>query len=262
VHESLIHSWPALRRWLDENQDDAGFLEQLRNAAKQWQAKGFPQGLLWSGEAMEEAKLWRSRYRGELPELQRAFLDAVFSLSVRVTRRKRAAVISAIAFLSLLVIAAGVALVMIRDAQQEATEQARIAQEQLSLTRSAEVIANAERQKADAARQKAVEASENLEAKNTALVAAIDGANRARDEAEAARVDAEEARRKSDKSKRRERRSKRRATDAAQVAQKAEAAAKRAGEDLELLLARERKRVQELEELTKGAQIVPDVDVK
>jgi eukaryotic-like serine/threonine-protein kinase len=23
VHESLIHSWPLLRRWLDENQDDA-----------------------------------------------------------------------------------------------------------------------------------------------------------------------------------------------------------------------------------------------
>jgi eukaryotic-like serine/threonine-protein kinase len=262
VHESLIHSWPALRRWLDENQDDAGFLEQLRNAARQWQTKGFPQGLLWSGEAMEEARHWRSRYRGELPELQRAFLDAVFALSARVTRRKRGAVIAAMAFLSLLVIAAGVALVQIRDAQQEATEQARIAQDQLRLTRSAEVIANAERQKADAARQKAVEASKNLETKNTALVAAIDGATRARDEAERARVDAEEARKKSDKSKRRERRSKRRATEAAQVAQSAEAAAKRAGEDLELLLARERKRVQELEELTRGAKIVPDVKVQ
>ena len=32
VHESLIHSWPALRRWLDETQEDSAFLEQLRNA--------------------------------------------------------------------------------------------------------------------------------------------------------------------------------------------------------------------------------------
>src|SRR5690349_22059830 len=80
VHESLIQSWPLLRRWLDETQDDAAFLEQLRNTAKQWQARGYPQGLLWRGEAMQEAKLWHSRYRGELPDLQRAYLNAVFSL--------------------------------------------------------------------------------------------------------------------------------------------------------------------------------------
>ena len=30
MHESLLQSWPHLRRWLDENQDDAAFLEQLR----------------------------------------------------------------------------------------------------------------------------------------------------------------------------------------------------------------------------------------
>ncbi len=56
VHESLIQSWPLLRRWLDETQEDAGFLEQLRNAAKQWQAKGYPQYLLWRGEAMAGGK--------------------------------------------------------------------------------------------------------------------------------------------------------------------------------------------------------------
>ena len=39
VHESLIHSWPTLKQWLDEGQEDAAFLEQLRNAARQWQAK-------------------------------------------------------------------------------------------------------------------------------------------------------------------------------------------------------------------------------
>ena len=262
VHESLIQSWPLLRRWLDENQDDAGFLEQLRNAAKQWQAKGFPSGLLWSGEAMEEAKLWHSRYRGELPELQRAYLNAVFSLSVRVTRRKRLAVSSAIAFLSLLVIAAAVALVMIRDAQKEATAQARLAKSQLSLTQAAEVTANAERKKADAERKKAVEASQKLGTQNAELVAAIDTANHARLESDAARGEAEEARKRAEKSKRRERRSKRRATEAAELAQSAEVVAKRAGEELEVLLARERKRVQELEELTRGAKIVPDVEVQ
>ena len=40
VHESLIERWPTLRRWLDENQEDAAFLAQLAAAAKQWDAKG------------------------------------------------------------------------------------------------------------------------------------------------------------------------------------------------------------------------------
>src|SRR5262249_20598822 len=83
VHESLIQSWPTLRRWLDETQEDAAFLEQLRNAAKQWQAKGYVPYLLWRGEAMQEAKAWHARYHGELPELQRNYLHAVFALSAR-----------------------------------------------------------------------------------------------------------------------------------------------------------------------------------
>ncbi len=56
VHESLIHGWPTLKRWLDESQEDSGFLEQLRNAARQWQAKRRDSGLLWGGEMVEEAQ--------------------------------------------------------------------------------------------------------------------------------------------------------------------------------------------------------------
>ena len=56
VHESLIHSWPTLRRWLDESQEDAAFLEQLRTAARQWQQKGRPTDLLWRGEIVDEAE--------------------------------------------------------------------------------------------------------------------------------------------------------------------------------------------------------------
>jgi eukaryotic-like serine/threonine-protein kinase len=268
VHESLITSWPLLRRWLDETQDDAAFLEQLRNAAKQWQAKGHAQYLLWRGEAMQEAKLWHSRYRGELPDLQRAYLNAVFSLSARASRRKRLAVIGAISFLSALVVAAGVALVMIRDAQQEATAQARRVEDQLDRTKVAESTANAERAKTVAANQK-------LAGQNASLVAAIDEATRARDEAkraqaesDQARADAEEAQQRAEKSKRHERRSRRRATEEAQkakeAAERAEAAAvqaKLAGEKLKNRLAEERKRVRELQELTGGAQIITDIKV-
>jgi eukaryotic-like serine/threonine-protein kinase len=261
VHESLIYSWPLLRHWLDETQDDAAFVEQLRSAAKQWHAKGHPPGLLWRGEAAEEARLWHARYRGDLPELQRAYLDAVFALAARATRRTRLAVIAAMAFLSALVIAAGVGLFMIRNAQKETAAQARRAEHQLTLTQSAERTANAERTKAVAANQK-------LETQNTALIAASQAAERARIEAERARSDAETARVEADRarlraeaSRRLERRSRQREAEAARLAREAETEARLAGERLQTLLEQEKRRVQELEDLTRGVKIIPDVPV-
>src|SRR5690606_13919215 len=124
VHESLIHGWPLLRRWLDDNQDDAAYLEQLRSAARQWDRRGRPAGLLWRGEAMVEAERWHRRYRGELPAVQQAFLHAVFAQGARTTRIRRIAIGGVIALLSLMVAAASVALLSIRDAQTEATHQA------------------------------------------------------------------------------------------------------------------------------------------
>jgi serine/threonine protein kinase len=259
VHESLIHSWPLLRRWLDETQEDAAFLEQLRNIAKQWQIKGYAQGLLWRGEAMEEAKLWHSRYRGELTDLQRAYLSAVFALSTRATRRKRLAVTAAIGLLSLAVIAGGIGLYMIRHAQQEATAQARRVEQQLTLTQAAEAAVKAEH-------ARTVAANRELEGKNTQLVAAATAAERARTESEAARTEAEaarsaaeQARLRAEKAKRREQRSKRRANEEAQKAMEAETAAEAAGNKLAQLLEQEKRRVEELEAQTRSVKIVTQV---
>jgi serine/threonine protein kinase len=261
VHESLIHSWPLLRRWLDDTQEDAAFLEQLRNAARQWQIKGYPQGLLWRGEAMEEARLWHSRYRGELADLQRAYLDAVFALSARATRRKRLAVTAAIGFLSLAVVAGGVGLYMIHNAQQEATAQAHRVEQQLALTQRAEQAAKAEHGKVLAANQE-------LEGKNAKLLAAIEATERARKDAETARTEAEtaraaaeQARQRAEKSKRHEQRSRRKATEAALQAQEAEAQAEAAGKKLASLLEQEKQRVEELEAQTRGVRIIPEVSV-
>jgi len=262
VHESLITGWPLLRRWLEETQEDAGFLEQLRNAAKQWQARGYAKDLLWRGEAMQEAKHWHSRYRGELPDLQRAYLNAVFALSAKTTRRKRLAITAAIGFLSLLLVAAGVAIYLILDAQREATAQARRVQDQLKLTQAAEKTAKAAEVTANTEREKAIAASKDLATKNADLVAAIDEAKRAKEQAEQAQQESEQARLRAEKSKRQERRSRRRATEAAAAAEAAAAQAKRAGEKLETLLAQEKKRVEELEAQTRGVKIIPDVAVR
>ncbi|HSD87653.1 MAG TPA: AAA family ATPase, partial [Kofleriaceae bacterium] len=123
VHESLIKSWPTLQRWLDENQEDAAYLGQIRAASKQWELKGRPEGLLWRAEAMEELRLWRARYQGQLPDREWAFVEAVLELGTRAARARRRVVVGAFVFLLALVAAAGVALVVIFQAKQEAAEQ-------------------------------------------------------------------------------------------------------------------------------------------
>ncbi len=124
VHEALIHGWPTLGSWLEESQEDRVYLEQIRTAAKQWDSKGHPSGLLWRGEAADEAKRWHQRYRGRLAPLQETYLAAVIALAVRTARHKRLFVASTISFLSLLVVAAAVALVQIGNAKHRASKEA------------------------------------------------------------------------------------------------------------------------------------------
>src|SRR5439155_27033196 len=95
VHESLLAAWPTLRRWLDEDQEDAAFRAQLATSAKQWEAKGRPAGLLWRGEAMDEARRWHAQRPRRLPERDQAFLDAVLALARRTRLVRRIALVTA-----------------------------------------------------------------------------------------------------------------------------------------------------------------------
>ncbi len=166
VHESLIQTWPRLRRWLDENQDDAAFLEQLRTAARQWHARGYPEDLLWRGEVAEEAKHWHRRYRGELPEMQRVYLAAVFALAARSARRTRWLVAGAMVFLTALAAAATVGLLLIRSAQKEAVHQAAEVERQLDRALTAEAEARAERERALTASSDLARVNQTLERSN------------------------------------------------------------------------------------------------
>src|SRR3569623_2057951 len=128
VHESLITSWPTLRRWLDENQDDAAYVAQLRAAAKQWDGKGRVPGLLWRGEALDEARLWRTRYQGELPPREKDFLDAAIALATRATRIRRIAALATIAVLLAVIAGGAYALVQIDKNKRAAQREAAAAQ--------------------------------------------------------------------------------------------------------------------------------------
>jgi hypothetical protein len=138
VHESLIERWPTLQRWLDEDQEDAAFVAQLRTAAKQWEAKGKPSGLLWRGEAMEEARHWQKRRPRELPAREQQFLDAVFALATRGKRLRRVALVAAFVIMGAITAGAGVAFLWIRSAEQEATAQKEHAEQREQDARKAE----------------------------------------------------------------------------------------------------------------------------
>ncbi len=139
VHESLITRWPLLRRWIDEGRDDGVFLEQLRTTARLWHARGRPQGLLWTGQAMADARRFRLRHQQALPQNEEAYLDAVARLATRAQRKRRAGVIGIIASLSLVIAGGAVALVQVRRAEQQAIQQARVASHEASRARAAEL---------------------------------------------------------------------------------------------------------------------------
>ncbi|NPC85990.1 serine/threonine protein kinase, partial [Pyxidicoccus fallax] len=240
VHESLIHGWPTLLRWLDEGQEDAAFIEQLRNAARQWQAKGRDSGLLWRGEMVDEARRFQRRYRGELPELQCAFLDAVFASAARATRVRRALLAASGTVLILMVVSAAVALVVISDAQREAERQAELAVSAEATARAAEAIAKAAEAEA---KQRLAEVQEKELARQQAQRRAEEASAQvalANSELVRRNVALRSALKKTQQAQLRARIAKARAEKAAEEARKAT-------KDAERLLKREQDRAQRLE---------------
>ncbi|HEY4245187.1 MAG TPA: protein kinase [Kofleriaceae bacterium] len=210
VHESLVQGWPMLRRWLDENQDDAALVDQLRTAARQWQQKGRSPDLLWRGDTADEAKKFEKRYKGPLSDVERAFLHEVVSAGIATARRRRIAVIGGFIALSAIVVAAMVALVFIKKNQEEAQRQktaavasAQEAQDNLAKAEEKErqrVAAEAAKKDVEVAKQqvdvKLDKSQEDLAATNVELTKALAAATDSATKAEAARKVAEDEERR------------------------------------------------------------------
>jgi hypothetical protein len=162
VHESLIHGWPALRRWLDETQEDAALVDQLRTAARQWSAKGRSPDLLWRGDTADEAKKFKKRYKGPLSDVERAFIDEIVNYELAVQRRRHSAVIAGFIGLGVLVVAAMVALVFIQKGRSEAKRQAVIAVEAQTQAEGDRKIAVDAKKTAEDAKKAAEDANEQI----------------------------------------------------------------------------------------------------
>ncbi len=255
VHESLLHSWPMLSHWLDENQEDAPYLEQLKAAAKQWQERGRPAGLLWRGEAAKEAEAWSRRYRGLLPRLQREYLDQVIALKARTARRRRLLVAGTMVFLSLLVVAAGVGLVLIHEAEQAAlqafedlkaeTQAKEAAQGRVTVLQGE--VGEKQRQ-VDMSREELAFANQELEATNAQLEGSLTQAQRAEAMARRAQVAAESARDKANAESKRAHQAERRARTAQKDAEKSRDEAQEAKDALAIELAAKQRKLQQAQE--------------
>jgi eukaryotic-like serine/threonine-protein kinase len=243
VHESLLHTWPTLAHWLEENQEDAIFLEQLRTAARQWDGRGRSRDLLWRGDTLDEARSWRRRYSGTLPAVQAAFLDAAFAHARRGARMRRLAVAGSMTFLTLVAVAATVALVVIRNAEVELRnkEKARLAamekvgelqaveemsKEQLAAANEGLKLANVEMQQALTAAEQAKvrkdEALQEVSQANHALQQAVRRAEEATQQANESRDGLQTALKGAERARKQAEESEKTARDALSRARKAE----------------------------------------
>jgi len=262
VHESLIHSWPMLRRWLDETQEDSALIDQLRTAARQWSAKGRSPDLLWRGDTADEAKKFRKRYKGPLSETERAFLDEIINYEVAVQRRRRAAVIGGFIGLGAIVVIAMIALVVIQKSRTEAKRQAVLAKqaEQVSEEKSTQLqtanvtIASEKKQAEDALhamQQKERERQEAEDAKTRALTEVVDVKHQSAEELAKKNIELSAA---LDESKKAEAR----ARDNERTAERAKGEAETAKAQTDLLLKQEQDRVKKLQAQI-GSPIVDDL---
>ncbi|XXT24987.1 serine/threonine-protein kinase [Sorangium sp. So ce429] len=207
VHESLIERWPTLTRWLDESQEDAAFLDRLRVAARLWDASGRAADTLWTGKVAREARGFRERYRGALPERERLFLEAVLRLADQTYRRRRRLVTGVIAALSLVAVTAGAGIVKltrqnrvitaqldeIRRKEDTLKEALASEEAQRSAAERARQESEAERRRAEQMQREAEEARRRAEAEAERARVAAGEAQAARDTAQRSEAEAREA---------------------------------------------------------------------
>ena len=184
VHESLIECWPTLARWLDENQKDALYLARLRAAAQEWELHGRDEGLLWRGTPAREAEFWSARYRGSMPERERAYLREVLARAARFRRLQ----VVLMAVMALLLVWAEVALIQVAQARHEAQQQTELARKEAAAGARALEEALAARRAAEEAQRWASDRAREREQALQAAEESMLAAERARRDAEMARA--------------------------------------------------------------------------
>ncbi|MDO0926843.1 WD40 repeat domain-containing protein [Streptomyces sp. TG1A-8] len=113
THEALLHAWPRLRHWIDDDRNDHLLRQRLEEDGRAWEDSGRDSSLLYRGSRLEQACTW-ARSAGDtfLTRSAMEFLAASVRLRRRTVWISRAAVAALVA---LAVLAAGTAVVAWRQ---------------------------------------------------------------------------------------------------------------------------------------------------
>ncbi|MFI2201955.1 hypothetical protein ACH47Z_14510 [Streptomyces sp. NPDC020192] len=100
THEALLHAWPRLRHWIDDNRNDHLLRQRLEEDGRAWEDSGRDSSLLYRGSRLEQARGW-ARSAGD------TFLtrSAVEFLAAAVRLRRRTVLLSRAAVAALVVLA-------------------------------------------------------------------------------------------------------------------------------------------------------------
>ncbi|MFI9648856.1 AAA family ATPase [Streptomyces sp. NPDC052040] len=113
THEALLHAWPRLRDWIDEDRNGNLLRQRLEEDGRAWEASERDSSLLYRGSRLEQARSWaKSAGDTSLTRSAVQFLAASAGLRKRTVLIARAAVA---ALVVLAVLAAGSAVVAWRQ---------------------------------------------------------------------------------------------------------------------------------------------------
>ncbi|MDT0438514.1 WD40 repeat domain-containing protein [Streptomyces doudnae] len=117
THEALLHAWPRLRGWIDEDRGDHLLRQRLEEDARAWKGSARDASLLYRGSRLAQAHAW-ARAAGDafLTRTAAEFLAA----SNRVRRRTRLLSRGAVAALTVLAVLAGWAAIDARRQRDDA----------------------------------------------------------------------------------------------------------------------------------------------
>ncbi|MYY01424.1 MULTISPECIES: transporter substrate-binding domain-containing protein [unclassified Streptomyces] len=106
THEVLLHAWPRLRQWIEDDRSGLRIHQQLAQDSDAWERNGRNPAQLYRGSRLGLAREWvNSSTRGSHPSpLQRKFVNASVQA---VQRRKRVMGLPAVALCSALLVMAG-----------------------------------------------------------------------------------------------------------------------------------------------------------
>jgi WD40 repeat protein/DNA-binding SARP family transcriptional activator len=76
AHEALIHEWPRLLNWLNENRDALRLHRRVTASAQEWERSTYDEGLLYRGGQLAMARDWAAAHSHELNDLERRFVEA------------------------------------------------------------------------------------------------------------------------------------------------------------------------------------------